>query len=300
MRRRSLPLFFRLLFLSLLLLAPPDGPRAAPWFRPEPLRSDLESLSPGTQRMQRRDAENPAWFAVQLGEQLYKTPDGQAQRACAECHGLLRANPSDAVVPPNAAATLSLTSPGGASPLTPPGAAIPLTHRAAYYPRMDDRTGQPIDLSGRIEACRQQQQRAAPWDREDPRRLALQTFVAVQSRGHPLTPDPDPRLKPARERGHERYTRRIGQLGLSCADCHDKHWGGRLGGSLIPQGHPNAYPLWRLQWQAVGSLQRRIRACLAGVRAQAWPQEDPAWIELELYLQWRAAGLPLETPGVRP
>jgi sulfur-oxidizing protein SoxA len=165
---------------------------------------------------------------------------------------------------------------------------------------MDELTGRPIDLSGRIEACRLRHQEASPWPAEDPRRLALLAFVASQSRGQTLHPDPDPRLASARAQGHALYHRRVGQLALSCADCHDRHWGQRLGGSLIPQGHPNAYPLWRMQWQALGSLQRRVRACLAGVRAEVWPEDDPAWIELELYLQWRAEGLTVETPGVRP
>ncbi len=275
-----------LLGLLFSLWLPASNLQAAPWQRPEPLRSDLESLSPSTQAMQRRDSDNPGWLAVQLGEQLYARPDGQRQQACSHCHG----SPSAGQGSPGAGQTEAL----------PRKAMKPLKLQLPRYPRMDELTGQPLDLSGRIEACRQRHQQAAAWTREDPRRLALQAYVAAQARGLPLQPDPDPRLVPARQRGHALYHRRIGQLELSCADCHDRSWGKRLGGSLIPQGHPNAYPLWRMQWQALGSLQRRMRACLAGVRAAPWPDEDPAWIELELYLQWRAEGLALETPGVRP
>ena len=69
---------------------------------------------------------------------------------------------------------------------------------------------------------------------------------------------------------------------------------------MIPQGHPTGYPIYRLEWQALGSLQRRLRNCMIGVRAEPYPFDSPEQVELELYLMWRARGLPLETPGVRP
>ncbi|WP_460427902.1 FAD-dependent oxidoreductase [Azotobacter armeniacus] len=75
-----------------------------------------------------------------------------------------------------------------------------------------------------------------------------------------------------------------GQLDLSCAACHDDNWGKRLGGSLIPQAHPTAYPLYRLEWQSLGSLQRRMRNCMIGVRAEPFDFGAPELVDLELYL----------------
>ncbi len=92
----------------------------------------------------------------------------------------------------------------------------------------------------------------------------------------------------------------MGQLDLACAQCHDDHAGQRLGSSVIPQGHPTGYPIYRLEWQGAGSLQRRLRGCLTGVRAEAFAFGAPELVELELYLAVRAAGLPVETPAVRP
>lgn len=256
-----------LMVLMVLNVAPVWAQNTAGWVRPEPLRSGFDTMGQATQAMQRNDSDNPAWFAVQEGARLYQQPAGAQQRSCAGCH---------------ADAPQSLRS------------------AATMYPRFDAVSSAPINLSSRIEACRIRHQQAEEWPPEDARRLALLAYLGSVARGLALNPDPDPRLHDARARGQERFSQRIGQLGLSCADCHDRHWGQRLGGSVIPQGHPNAYPLWRLQWQAVGSLQRRIRACLVGVRAQPWASTDPAWVELELFLQWRGAGLAVETPGVRP
>ncbi len=88
-------------------------------------------------------------------------------------------------------------------------------------------------------------------------------------------------------------------MNLSCANCHDDNSGKRLLAETISQGHGNAWPAYRLEWQAQGSLQRRLRACLYGIRAEMPPAGAQELVELELYLAWRATGLPIETPGVR-
>jgi sulfur-oxidizing protein SoxA len=69
---------------------------------------------------------------------------------------------------------------------------------------------------------------------------------------------------------------------------------------LIPEGHPTGYPIYRLEWQTVGSLQRRLRNCMTGVRAEPYALGSKELTQLELFLMWRARGMPLETPGVRP
>jgi cytochrome c len=69
---------------------------------------------------------------------------------------------------------------------------------------------------------------------------------------------------------------------------------------VIPQGHPNGYPEYRLEWQGMGSFYRRLRNCLTGVRAALFPPDAPEVAALELFMAWRAKGLPIETPAVRP
>ena len=110
----------------------------------------------------------------------------------------------------------------------------------------------------------------------------------------------DERTRPFLEVGREIFHRRQGQLNLSCAQCHDDHWGRRLAGNLIPQAHPTGYPLYRLEWQGAGSLQRRLRNCMVGTRAQSYEYGADEFVDLELFLMWRARGMKMETPGVRP
>jgi sulfur-oxidizing protein SoxA len=128
---------------------------------------------------------------------------------------------------------------------------------------------------------------------------ALTAFIATQSRGMPVAVDVTGAAQPAFERAREFYATRRGQMNLACASCHVQNTGKRLLAETISEGHGNGYPAYRLEWQAVGSLQRRLRACLYGIRASLPPEGADVLTELELYLAWRASGLPVEAPGVR-
>ena len=232
-----------------------------------PRRSGFDDMSPATQAMQRDDTQNPAMLFVADGEVLWKRPAGSDAKTCATCHGDARTG---------------------------------MRGVAARYPAFDASLARPVALGERINLCRTRQQRAEAWRAESPDLLALEAYVALQSRGQAIMPPDDTRLAPFRARGEQRYRQRIGQLDLACGQCHDEHAGKRLGGSAIPQGHPTGYPIYRLEWQALGSLQRRLRGCYAGVRAEAPPYGAIELVELELYLAARAAGMTVESPAVRP
>ena len=68
----------------------------------------------------------------------------------------------------------------------------------------------------------------------------------------------------------------------------------------MPQGHATGYPIYRLEWQGMGSLTRRIRSCMTGVRASPYAWGSPELVDLEMYLMARARGMKIETPAVRP
>ena len=165
---------------------------------------------------------------------------------------------------------------------------------AARYPKVA--SGRAVNLEQQINACRTERQKAAPLAYESRDLLALTAYVARQSRGMPIAVE----WNEATKRGEATFNRRQGQLNLSCAQCHDDNWGRSLAGSTIPQGHPTGYPIYRLEWQGLGSLERRLRNCIIGTRAEPYPYGAPELVELELYLMWRARGMKLETPAVRP
>jgi len=171
---------------------------------------------------------------------------------------------------------------------------------AARYPAFDPARRRPVSLEQRINSCRTERQKAPALAYESKDLLALTAYVARQSRGLPISVTTNARTRPFLEAGREAFYRRQGQLNLSCALCHDDNWGKHLAGSVIPQAHPTGYPLYRLEWQSLGSLERRLRNCLTGMRAQVPGFGADELVDLELYLMWRAREMKIETPAVRP
>ena len=157
-----------------------------------------------------------------------------------------------------------------------------------------------MDLSGRINACRTGQQKAEPFKPESAQLLALAAYIGLQSRGMPVAPPDDPRLASFRARGRGAMERphRPAQLLLRAMSRRQLGPQARL--RADPAGPSQRLSDLRLDWQGMGSLQRRFRNCMSGVRAEAYPYGAPEFIDLELFLMDRARGMPMETPGVRP
>jgi sulfur-oxidizing protein SoxA len=220
-----------------------------------------------TRAMQDDEATSPAALWLLDGEAAWRRKAGESGKACSDCHGDAR------------------TSMKGV---------------AARFPALDASTRKLINIDQRINICRVEQQKAPVLQLEGRELLSLSAYVGRQSRGMPIEVPVTENSKASLEAGRAAFQRRIGQLNLSCAQCHDQNWGKSLAGNPIPQAHPTGYPLYRLEWQALGSLQRRLRNCMIGVRAEPYPYGAPEYLELEYYLMWRARGMKLETPAVRP
>jgi sulfur-oxidizing protein SoxA len=232
---------------------------------PPKQQSSYELMSAENKAMQDDPLLNPAMFWVGDGENLWHQQMGSQNKSCSSCHGDAKKS---------------------------------MRGVATQFPKV--MKGKLQTLEGQINQCRVGAQGTPPLAYESKDLLALTAFVAFQSKGMPISIGETPANTTFLKKGRQTFNERMGQLNLSCAQCHEDRAGLKLGGSLIPQGHPNAYPIYRLEWQTLGSVQRRLRNCMSGVRAQQFEYGSPEMANLELFLMWRARGLPLESPGVRP
>lgn len=230
-------------------------------------RSGYDDAGPQVRAMQDDDMANPGFLWVQRGAALWSRREGAAGRSCADCHGAVE---------------------------------VGMRGVAARHPAVDAGLGRVVTLEQRVNICRTERQGAAALAPESEALLGITALVGLQSRGMAMAVGGEAAAAPFLEAGRAFFALRQGQLNLSCAQCHDDLAGQSLAGSRIPQGHPNGYPIYRLEWQGMGSLHRRLRACLVGVRAEPLERDDPLLAALELFLGWRAGGLVVETPGVRP
>ena len=233
---------------------------------PDPVVSGTELLSVELRAQQLDEAANPGMLWVEEGAHLWAEPTGAPGEACAGCHG--RAEETMRGV-------------------------------ATRYPAWDADAGALLNLEGRINRCRTRHQRAEPLAYESDTLLALTAFIARQSLGLPIRVRIDGPAASYYAAGADIFRRRRGQLNLSCAQCHDDNAGKRLRGDIISRGVATGYPVYRLEWESLGSLQRRLRACALGVRAVQFDDGSTELLGLELYLAKRAEGLPIETPAIR-
>ena len=232
---------------------------------PDPLQSGYEFLQADTQSLQDDDFANPGFLWVDRGRALFASAEGVSQ-ACSACH-----DSSDQ----------SFRS------------------SAAHYPAMDAESGELLNLEGRINMCRTRHQASEPLPYESDELLALTTYVASLARGTPISVDVSGAAEVWFEKGRDYFYTRRGQYNLACTQCHDDNWGKQLRGDTISQGHGTAFPAYRLEWQTLGSLHRRLSDCDAGVRAEPYPLGSDEYLAVELYLAQRAEGLDVEAPGVR-
>ena len=253
-------------FLAAALAATAGTLAAADPPRPSPLMAGVEFQSADVRALQADAFANPGLLWVERGAALWSAARGERRIACAACHG---------------------------------DPARSMKGVSARYPAYVDSLGRVIDLEQRVNACLTENQRAAPFAMESEEMLALSALLARQSRGMPLAVEVDARSAETYERGRQIYFRRQGQLNLACTQCHDASWGKTLLTEKISQGHPADWPAYRLEWQSLGSLGRRLRACYFGVRAEMPAYGSDDIVALELYLARRASGLLSDAPGVR-
>jgi sulfur-oxidizing protein SoxA len=203
---------------------------------------------------------------VERGAAAWKRRQGAANKSCADCHD---------------AAEQSMRG------------------LAARLPGWDARLGRVSTLEARVNTCVAREQQTPELVPESEDLIGLLAFLGLQSRGMPLQVAIDGAARPVFERGQALYTLRMGQMNLACTHCHDQQAGKTLLVEKISQGQPTAWPAYRMEWQAAGTLERRLRACFLGVRAEMPPYRSEDLVALQLYLAWRAQGLALEAPGVR-
>ncbi len=240
---------------------------------PAPAGVELEKIysgwrfrNPETQALQTDDFENPAMVAVDLGEELWETVDGSAGKSCQSCHE---------------------------------EAASSMKGVRAGYPKWSAKLNKPHTLETQINECRTERMSAEKWKWESANMLGMTAYVGLQSRGMPVKVQTDGPMADWHAKGKELYFTRVGQLNMSCANCHQENYGKMIRADHLSQGQINGFPVYRLKWGGLGSSHRRFKGCMDNIRATPYKRGSDEFIALELYLASRGEGLSVETPSVR-
>ena len=196
--------------------------------------------------MQDDDFANPSFLWLDYGAELWEDVNGEAGKACSDCHGDAEDSMKDV---------------------------------GARYPVFSAELGKPISLEQRINKCRVENMQADPWKWESRELLGATTYVRNQSRGMPVQVQIDGPMAPFYEKGKAFYFQRRGLLDMACANCHVDNAGNMIRANLLTQGQSNGFPLYRLKWNGVGSIHRRFRGCNEQVRSTPYQPVEKGVID---------------------
>jgi sulfur-oxidizing protein SoxA len=264
-RWRSGQKFFGLFFIGLTCFFASVPARAADW--PSDTRLSGNAFLPsGLLKMQADTANSPVTLWLDRGRALWA--DGSTGPSCQSCHGPVES----------------------------------LKTAAPSFPRLDSDGKRLINLEDQIGACRSRGGRSDT-KAEDDDGLALSALLHDAAKGQAISLAPS--LGQSTEwqahlaRGAKLFSTRLGRINLACVHCHEQNVGKQMRADVISPANPTGFPIYRMSWQRLGSIERRLRACYSGVQAELPAPGDPVLRELELYLKVRAKGMLLEGPSIR-
>ncbi|AXC49515.1 sulfur oxidation c-type cytochrome SoxA [Paracoccus suum] len=245
-------------------------PTSAP--APEFLKGVFDTIYSGwlfrdadTQAMQTDDFSNPGMIFVDQGVDQWSKVDGTEGKSCADCHK-------------------DISSMKGVR---------------ASMPKVNPDAKELWSVENYINACRTERMGAEPWEWSSAPMEAMTLAISLQSRGEPVNVKIDGDAAPYWEQGKEIYYTRYGQLQLSCANCHEDHYGDMIRADHLSQGQINGFPVYRNNGAGVVSIHERFSGCIRDTRAEPFKQGSPEFRALELYVASRGAGLPVEGASVR-
>jgi sulfur-oxidizing protein SoxA len=237
-----------------------------------PSHMDIDEIYSGwtfrkseTQALQMDDFDNPAMLFVDKGIDLWNKVEGSKDKSCASCH-------SDMNV---------------------------FQGLKTVMPRWNASTSEIWAMEDYVNNCRTEQMGAKPLKWGKPDMDSLVALISLQSRGLPMNVKIDGEVEPIWEKGKELYYTRVGQLDMSCANCHEDNYGVMIRADHLSQGQINGFPTYRLKNAKLNSIHARFKGCMKNIRATPFKVGGDEFRALELYLASRATGLSVESPSVR-
>ncbi|QJF52345.1 sulfur oxidation c-type cytochrome SoxA [Roseobacter ponti] len=216
-----------------------------------------------TQDLETDDFDNPGMVFVDQAIDLWETAQGSEGKSCSSCHE----NVEDFA---------------GLRPT---------------LPKVKD--GELVTMEELVNECRTDRMGADAWKWSGGQMTAMTALIGLQSRGMPVDVAIDGEAAAFWEQGKELYYTPVGQLQMSCSNCHEDNYGVMIRADHLSQGQINGFPTYRLKNTKMNSSHGRFKGCMKNIRAEPYNEGGPEFKALELYLASRGQGLSVETPSVR-
>jgi sulfur-oxidizing protein SoxA len=180
---------------------------------------------------------------------------------------------------------------------------FPKTDIGGDYPYFDDKMGGVVTLTAAINDCLVSNDEKK-WGEKKGKMAKLQAYFAFQSQeaGKKMNIKIDSQAAAdAYERGKKEYYSQRGYLKLSCASCHVQGTGQRVRAEYMSPllGQVTHFPVFRLKWNSLGTLERRMTGCNKD-QGENPHKPNSKWMkELLYFMAYMSNGMAVDGPDIR-
>lgn len=180
---------------------------------------------------------------------------------------------------------------------------FPDTTVGGMYPYFDEKKKDVVSLTSAVNDCLRANGEKE-WNTQKGDMANFQAFLAFSTQEAGKNFDikiQSEAAKKAYENGKEYYYTQKGYLKLSCAECHIQGAGQRVRNEKLSPltGQITHFPVFRLKWDELGTLERRISGCVLD-QGQVPPKDESTQMkELLYFLAYMSNGMAVDGPDVR-
>lgn len=174
---------------------------------------------------------------------------------------------------------------------------------AGNYPFFDDKKNDVVTLTSAVNDCLRANGEKE-WNTQKGNMASLQAYLvnATTEAGKKFDIKiQSEAAKKAYENGKEFYYSQRGYLKLSCATCHVQGAGQRVRNEKLSPltGQITQFPVHRLKWEELGTLERRLSGCIVD-QGQVSPKDESTQMkELVYFMAYMSNGMAIDGPDIR-
>lgn len=174
---------------------------------------------------------------------------------------------------------------------------------AVDYPRFDTKKNEVVTLTEAINDC-VVANGGKPWNLFKGKLAKVEAYFASQARdaGKVIhVTIPNKKAEEAYEHGKKYYFSQRGYIDLSCANCHVQGAGKRVRRDYLSPliGQVTHFPVYRLSWEELGTLERRLKGCIKDEGQQPPKATSKDMKDLIYFLSYMSNGMKVDGPDVR-
>jgi sulfur-oxidizing protein SoxA len=171
------------------------------------------------------------------------------------------------------------------------------------YPYFDETKKEVVTLTGAINSCLTTAGEKK-WNENKGKMADFQAYMVAQAAEAEKVINvtiPSAAAQAAYESGKEFYYSQRGYLKLSCANCHVQGAGKRVRNEALSQllGQTTHFPVYRLKWQGLGTLERRLSGCVKDQGQNPIKSDSKEMKEMIYFMSYMSNGLKIDGPDIR-